>query len=541
LFNATDGQFLVERLTVTDNGRGWSDADIRIYANLNQHSKADIGNLFSDDGHIYMNPEDCHEPAVPLHELGHFAFNVRDEYKAGDDWEESDGPHVCTTASLGSGVFGGQGTKDACLMRGARGAELRKICSSHPANPHVTFTAQEARNCWSVILERYGDPRWQLLDPPGRGAIPDVLPNSGVPLGTGADRAPSVPATASYIPLRDWKPKWHTSSVNRPGECPNRLVRVLFGDAPCDNAKVWLESASRTMYQGVTSPYHLAYGETNGTGEIRVRGAHVGDRVNALLSFGYGFASGSAQITDCGPEPLVVRLEHLQFAAALPHLEPGAPGELEVSLQAAADGGSGAQALVGVDGGPPISIAIAQARDPEQASVRGRLLGLPTVGQLAITLNALDASGTEITVPIDASFASATEECDLTLRSPGGALELALVRSALPTPLQLLIETEPLTQPPSQHRWRQIGDAYRISSSQGDQLARPAWISIEFALDAKGRPRSGQNLHRPTIVRLQETGKEWEPIKNQTRGDRHVQGRINQLGTFALMDPPARR
>ena len=538
LFNATDGQFLVERLTVLDNGRGWDDADIRIYANLNQHSQSDVGALFSSDGHIYMNPEDSHEPAVPLHELGHFAFNVRDEYKAGDDWEESDGPHVCTPASLGSGVFGADGTKDACLMRGARSAELRKICSSHPSNPHVTFTAQGARNCWSVILERYGDPRWRLLDPPGRGAIPDVLPDSGVALGTSSDRPPNVPATASYIPLREWKPRWHTSSINRAGECPDRLVRVLLGGAPCDNAKVWLESASRTMYQGVTSPCHLAYGETNGVGEIRVRGAHVGDRVTAL----YSIASGFAEITDCGPEAVVVMLQHFQwpFAAASPHLEPVAPGELHLNLEVAADRGPGAQALVAVDGGTPISIAVARARDPNDGTVRGLLRGLPSAGQLTIKLNALDSNGAEITIPIEASFASTIEEDELTLRSADGALELALPPSALPAPLQLLIETEAVTQTPPPHGWRRIGEAYRISSSLGDQLARPAWISIELALDAAGRPRNGQNVHGPTIVRLNDNGKEWEPIKNQTRGHRHVQGRVDHLGTVALMDPPAR-
>ena len=46
LYNATDGQFLVERVTVIDNRRYWDDADVRIYANLNQHSQADVGDIF---------------------------------------------------------------------------------------------------------------------------------------------------------------------------------------------------------------------------------------------------------------------------------------------------------------------------------------------------------------------------------------------------------------------------------------------------------------------------------------------------------------
>lgn len=535
LFNTTDGQFLVERLTVLDNGRGWDDADIRIYANLNQHSQADPGALFSSDGHIYMNPEDSHEPGVPEHELGHYAFDVLDEYKAGDDWEESDGPPVCTQASLGSGVFGAGGRKDSCLMRGARDAELKKICSSFRSNPHVTYTAQGARNCWSVILERYGSSGWRLLDPPGRGAIPDLLPDSGVPLGTGSDRSPHVPATPSFIPLQAWKPRWHTSSVVRAGECPGRLVRVLVGGTPRDNAKVWLRSASRTMYEGVTFAYPpLAYGETTGPGELHIRGAHIGDRVTALWGFNYGFAD----IVDCGPEAVVVNLQPFLFAAAPPHLEPVAPGELRLGLEAVADSAVGAQVQVAVEGAEPLSIAVARTRDPKDATVRGLLRGLPTAGRLVLGLSAIDSDGDEITIPIEASFASATEEDRIALRSTDGALELALPPGGLPAPLQLLIETGAARETPPPNGWSRIGDAYRIASSEGDELARPAWISIELAVDGAGQPR-GQRLHEPTICRLNDH--EWEPIENQIRSDRHVQGRISRLGTVALMDAPAKR
>ena len=52
--------------------------------------------------------------------------------------------------------------------------------------------------------------------------------------------------------------------------------------SPRDNVKVSLESGAVTTYQGVTKEYDLAYNVSSRPGEIRIRGAHVGDRVTAI-------------------------------------------------------------------------------------------------------------------------------------------------------------------------------------------------------------------------------------------------------------------
>jgi hypothetical protein len=535
MFNATDGQFLVERLAVYDSGRGWSEADIRIYASHKAGSHADFGGVFSSGGYIYMNPTDAHEPSVFLHELGHYAFDVKDEYKAGFLWEESDGEPACTKASLGSGVFGEGGTKESCLLRGAVNAEVKKICSSHPANPHTTYTAQGLRNCWSVILDRYGDPRWRLLDPPGRGAIVDVLPDSGVPLAATTVHTAGVGPVASYIPVRAWKPTRFRSIVHRAGECPNRLVQVLLNGSRVNDVKVWLRSAGRTLYQGTTEPKLLAYNQQTRDGEIRLRGAHVGDSVLAFHPV-LPSAYGTGDIDDCGPEALVVTLLPLRsFAAGAARLQPLAPGELTVRLEPA---GASAHAVVFVEGAAPISLPLAEARDPADAAVRGFLRGLPPSGRLTVELTVLDDQGNEIALPSEAVFASTVDEEALTVCSADGRAELVLPAGALAAPLQILIETElvPSVAPPD--RWQLVGDAYRISSSGGDALARRAWLSFE--LDGPGRPRGGRKLQHPTIVTLDETGA-WQPLPRQTVGERHVAALVERLGAVALMEAPARR
>jgi hypothetical protein len=197
MFNATDGQFCIERLAILDNGRLWDEADIQVYASINQHSNATVDGFFDDDGHIRMNPYDCLYPGTWLHELGHYAFGARDEYKRDDDWDNANGPPRCTLASTsGSPPFTDGAEKDSCLMRGAQVTSRKKFCSAHSANPHIGGTLQGDQDCWNTILERYGGPNWRLLTPVIRGAIPGRLPDSGEPRD---ERAPHQVRTLTRL------------------------------------------------------------------------------------------------------------------------------------------------------------------------------------------------------------------------------------------------------------------------------------------------------------------------------------------------------
>jgi hypothetical protein len=540
LYNATDGQFLVERVHVLDNRRLWDDADIRIYANLNQSSQADVGDIFSGGGRIKMNPNDAHEPGVTLHELGHYAFNVRDEYKAGSGWEESDGPPVCTFASESDGTdFSTGGSKDSCLMRGARNAEIKKMCSTHPANPHATTTKQGRKDCWSEIVERYGDPRWRLRTPAGRGAIVDVFPDSGVPLATSTTPPSGVGVVASYIPLRGWKPIRHTSSIVRVGECPDLLVRVEFNGSPQDDVKLSLESGSVTTYQGVTSEYELPYNVTSGAGEIRVRGAHIGDLVRAVAFVpGVGLFPdilyGSVEVDNCGPGALVLALNRINLPFLI-RLDPIGPGEVRVLVDVADRATRPAMACVRVSNGDPISIAIPSAVRASNASVRGRLSGLPERGVADLEIGALDEQGREIAVRMTSSFASLDEDDFLEMTSADGRLELSLPAGALEAPVGLVIEPAiGLPLPPK--RLALVGDAYRIASSRGDRLSVDAMLEVNLDVNADGKLRNRKELLYPTLVRLQADGTGWEDVRVQQRSDRFIGARIDRLGTYALAE-----
>jgi hypothetical protein len=543
LYNATDGQFLVERVTVIDNRRFWDDADIRIYANLNQHSMADVGDLLSGGGRIHMNPNDSHEPGVPLHELGHYAFNVYDEYKAGSGWDESDGPHQCTFASQDSGTeFSAGGSKDSCLMRGARNAEIKKICSTHPANRHAPTTRQGLQDCWTEIVKQYGNPSWRLRTPASRGAIVDVLPDSGIPLATSTAPPSAGAVVASYIPVQRWKPARHTSSVTRPGECPDLLVRVERNGSPRDDVKVWLTSGSVTTYQGVTNDYQLPYGISSGSGEIRLRGAHVGDSVSALVVSGSGIFPnllyGTTQVGACGPGALVISLNQIGFPF-LARLEPVAPGETRVVVDVADQAPRPAMARVRVDGAEPISIDVPAAARSADASLRGRLTGLPERGRLDVELAVLDEEGREVVVRSTSTFASLREEDLLEVWSADGRFELALPPGALDAPAGLVVETA-VGVPSPPKGMALVGDAYRVTSSSGDRLAVNARLEINLDVDANGEPRSGRKRRSATIVRLADDGQAWEALDGVERTDRFIGARTDQFGTFALLSASRR-
>ncbi len=263
LYNATEGQFFVAELALSDDGHSWDDADVRIYANMNYASNASRGGIFEDDGRLRMNPNDAYFAGFYLHELGHYAFGLGDEYP-------DNGTVVCTPKSKDpEGPYANGNEKDACLMRGSQYEDQKKFCSAHPLNPHVLGTDQGRQDCWTDILELYSDPdrRWRVLTPVNRGAIVGRLPDSGVPL-KGSSQPSGVARPPSFIPLAGWKPRDHNLRVQHLGLCEGLIVRVTRGGTPVVGALVMLHtSQGRSIYQGKTkTEYNLAYGVRTGVG-----------------------------------------------------------------------------------------------------------------------------------------------------------------------------------------------------------------------------------------------------------------------------------
>ena len=148
LFNASNGQMLIEWVHITSARRHWDEAHVLIHASRNQPSNS--SGHFAGGGRINMNLHDLWEPMVLLHEFGHLALGLQDEYKG------SGGVPAEFTAAKSNGSdpsFASGGGREACVMSGSRNP-WQKFCSSNPVNPHVDTTLQ-ALPCWTDIAKAF--------------------------------------------------------------------------------------------------------------------------------------------------------------------------------------------------------------------------------------------------------------------------------------------------------------------------------------------------------------------------------------------------
>jgi hypothetical protein len=530
MFNGTDGQFLVENVSVVDNGRSWDQADFRVLASWNQPSNADVGAIAGDGGRIRMNPFDMMFPGIILHEWGHYAFWVRDEYKPADCWPEGQ-PVGCTLAAQADGTPFSEGAgKDACFMRGAQFESRKKLCSSHPANPHVNCTSQGSEDCWSVVASRYGGPDWRLLTPANRGVLVDRLPDSGVPMGTVTSPGPGADRADSCVPLAAWKPRTHRSSVERPNPCLNLVVRVTnTAGTPVDEAEVTLHTTDgRTIFQGRTGAKSLPNGIATGPGEIALRGATVGDSVSARLQIGIASINGSAGIASCAA-PLVVELSEVRIFSR------GMRSRLAETLGSGlrVEAGEGARQdtelmLVRPEGEED---AFAVHPAPGGAAGVASLTAEPAGDELHVQLVAFDRSGHPAVLHGRVARRSLQEAGDHAVRSLGGEVELVLPEGAMRYPADLLFEDAHDVEPPA----LAAGDAVlvtpqRIAASGGDVLERPVMLHLEA-----GSTYAVREL-RVELLRYDEARRAWRPEPARVnRVPLVASASVDRLGVFCLV------
>jgi hypothetical protein len=475
LYNATDGQMLVERVTFSDDRRGWNQADIRIFADLNRTSNASADGLFRDTGYINMNPNDAHYAGDLLHELGHYAFGVLDEYDEDAQGDPSDGP-PCTLNSLDDeGPYGDGFEKDSCFMRGSHdgtdGKNQKKLCSMFAANPHAPGTEQGPVDCWSDLVSRFSDAtRWRLLTPVGRAAIVGRLPDSPVPLQGPTPAPPPHDRPRSFVPLRGWKTSRYHSQVTNANLCDGLVVRARLDGEAVGNARVWLHTTRvwplatqrRRIYQGrtrLTRPYRLAYDVNTGPGEIPLRGAHVGDRVSVVLAMGF-LAFGEALVEACDTT-------------------------VEVDLERFDIG--------------PFGLA-------ERLAELG-------AGRVPIVRFVWPGERTAVA-------------------SADGALRLVLPDGSVGSPTELTIEERPdlLASPPPGYRVH--SGPYQVSSSHGDVLAGP--ITIRFSVPDHDAPDP-----TAAVVMELSPGGAWTPVASTVVAQPFVaSARVARLGAWLLAEQP---
>jgi hypothetical protein len=544
LYNATDGQFLIEHIRLVERGSGWDDVDVRIFANLNQRSEATAGGFFGSSGRVNLNPNDAYYAGTLLHELGHYAFAIRDEYQ-GEDWDPANGPVRCTLQSTDTGTpFSNGGEKDSCFMRGAQYEPKKKLCSSHPDNPHVAGTDQGNQDCWSDLLGSYGHAfRWLLQTPAARGVIIDRLRDSGTPLPTttsppsGGDQV-----VQSYIPVRAWQPQFRSVIDNRGELVENLVVRTVFNGTrvPRQAISVQAPASSRRLLQGRTKAapgYSLAYGLSTGNCEIPLRGAHVGDTVRAVgPNPSGGILVGSRVVESATPQTLVVAMTRFSFPP-LPALSPNGDGALRIQTREVPGVRSAIHAR---SEGPTAAMSMFTRVGPDDQGFA--LVALPRGGgPVVVSLTGTTLEGDSLTLERRIVTRMVEDDEPVMLRSADAGCRLQIGPGTFDRPRQVLI-AEPAPDAPAEIEAGQVvAGPYDVLVEPDEPWSRAATLTFRLpsaelpSTDAPDSDVAGW-MARLRVVEQLPGAQQWQVLPS-TYGvePAFVTTRLDHSGTFALV------
>jgi len=276
LYNATDGQFVIEQVEIADDAQLWGSAEIAFQVDswVWPHTNA-VGGFLGRNGaidtHIYMSPFSGSTPSgstdfrTLVHELGHLAMALQDEYSG-----VNLNGNYCTEARHSGppgGDFSDGGSRAACIMD--RQTQSNKYCSSHNDSAHRSGLWQPGP-CWDTIAANYSDPgpsgsfgtgviftnRWAVKTPSFRGAVVGSLD----PLPSGLQPMIAPPTNKKYHDLCQ----------------PFNFVDPAGAGA--GGSTVWIRPS---FWKGSD----FTVGRLDSLGRLSIHGAHMGDTIKTSSSF----------------------------------------------------------------------------------------------------------------------------------------------------------------------------------------------------------------------------------------------------------------
>ncbi len=219
LFDATDGQHQFRDIYVCNNSSGGRNADAWLL-DPDGRSFSNVRGLGSETAHMTLYGDERFKPFVVVHEFGHYAYGVRDEY------EGPAGPAEC---------IGGT-TSDACIMESswadgdrfgnnATGGALvvgrvSEFCvaGNHDPDGDTYQDASNGESCWETMAKTF----------------PALVAPAGTPTGA----APGGAAAINWIILA--AEQRFVLVLDRSGSMAgNKLTEAQFGaDWWADNARI---------------------------------------------------------------------------------------------------------------------------------------------------------------------------------------------------------------------------------------------------------------------------------------------------------------
>ena len=533
LYNATEGQMLIEQADIVDDFGYFEDTDIRVLANQS-HTARSSGSGFFYDGFFpgtatfrthWIRMSRVEGSDVLLHELGHYLFGVKDEYE-----ESEGGDRTQCTAQVNPRAAARP--DDSCVMFLSK---YPKFCSHRPENPHVTSTEQGDESCWQEIVESFtdSDGRWKFQSPETRGTILGQI-NSG------------------FLPLASWITRVTIENRSHPNLCRPILFTSVKPDgtlSPESSVQLYT-TYKKAIFQGLTDKT---------TAQILVTGAHVGDVVNH-----YTIQSSDCAVTARtidGPSPDTVRFQPAAFMATtqapiqrsliveppafniLTELNPGKRDQAEISVRVRNTSGQS----VMLAERPVVNVRAPGADEIRAVPVRyealrdvyvGTLRKLPVGGEIEIEVSATARSG-QMEGTVGRFAIGEIDPKDRTeIYSTDGQLALKIAAGMLPAGSRISIGPATVLPPVF------LPSGYTVVSGPYS-----VWLSAENCLPRFGIlnfqvPRQGDNSGMTGYIRESFTVLRYDP--GMQRWDRTgetihpnpvdvVSFRTSQLGNFVLV------
>jgi hypothetical protein len=517
IYDYTDGQFFWEKISIADNGAGWSTAtDIRVQLDNRTWPCADVWGITDNnvgDHHLYVGrvfhrgasqSDSWTDPvsfSVLGHEFGHYGFGLWDEYLDAD----------------GEDTFVGCASNFNSVPRESRSSVMfyewkcTELCSTADPNHHHNTdtwhnTQSGGESTWQTVLRRYKDTanpqRWILRSPVERGAI--------------------VPGP-NAIPVTSWRDVNVTN--NYAGACLPFDLWTSQNGHPITGTLVWLQGAHPDLSEGVT----------DNAGHITVWGARNGD----VLWAQKGNSTGSMPVS-CSPGPaaLAVTTSELPLQSNPFTLQVNVVPVSAVQIQVRAW-------ITPTLLGNPVALVWQVASEQAVTVTLTYDDGLGCFASLAtldpaggvqgnVRVEATDTHGHTVVAMVPFRIEEVVASEDTIVRSADDVVELVLRQNSLSGDAVVAIQQATVGSA-GQGGLVRVGDPYEILVSTGQSVLNvPGILHMHYPAGLTG-------ILTPTlgIYRWDEGGQAWVALGGTVHDEiSRVSVPVSQLSVFAVLGVP---
>jgi hypothetical protein len=525
LYDATDGQMLLERVTIYDDNQNMGDADYQIRASNQEWPRANVGGILSTENlHVflgrYFDGQSANQGTwtgsngyrTQIHEFGHYGLGLYDSYFYYDSSGVRHDSH-CTSAEIRTNHTPEINATLMDYQYNASEFSMQDVSGLWSAQCEDTDQwKKNGQSDWGTILGHYEDTsspaRWEMKTPADYG---------GVVVGPGLQ------------PVNGWSTVDVGNDAST-GVCeppPSYRVEHLWG-APAKGASVMLRKGDMAIAQG----------KTDDNGEITVLGASSGDRVVVEL-WGIDLRINSI-LVDCGTlghsqdaiiQPTVIVLQPAPFTLGISTAPGAAANQVNVIVKTSTEL-SGAPAAYLTQNGADSAVLVPLSYDAGLQAYTGMAaLDTNMAASGTIIAKAADTSSEVVEVASQFTLEHVVTGQDITVWSSDGQAVLYLPAGSISADGRVNIAAAQLTSTLPESLIL-ISGPYTIQGDEGLDLVNTASLTM-FYLNLGGS-LSHVNVGSAQIHRWD--GQTWQSLPSTSSEDvQMVSAAIRTLGTYVLL------